>query len=327
MRGVDGWGGDDGRGEGAGQGAFVFFVCVCVPALIVVRVSYFLSMSTFANSFTFPSQAKTPSRQEENVLRMHPASGLVGPAAHTIPGHPGFDDSKGMQEYRVHGGPMEHAWSPYELNGGTVLAIAGPDYAVIAADTRLCRGYSILSRNVSRLKKMTEQCVIGTGGCHTDINTLHEMLAIRCGMYKHNHGEEIGTRSFSQLVGNTLYMRRFFPYYAFNVVAGLDENGVGAVYGYDAVGSFQRQPDGIMANGSGSKLIMPVLDNLVAGQHRKECQGENGKRQYTAEEAVALVKEGFITAGERDIMCGDAVEIIVITKEGQTFETFPLKAD
>ena len=87
----------------------------------------------------------------------------------------------------------------------------------------------------------------------------------------------------------------------------------------------RRLADGIMANGSGSKLIMPVLDNLVAGQHRKECQ--DGKREYNAEEAVALIKEGFITAGERDIMCGDAVEIILITKDGQKKEVFPLKKD
>ena len=88
-------------------------------------------------------------------------------------------------------------------------------------------------------------------------------------------------------------------------------------------GSFQRQPDGISANGSAMKLIMPLLDNIVGFKNRSD--GE--RRIYTAEEAVELVKEGFVTAGERDINCGDAVEIKVITKNGITTEIFELKKD
>lgn len=47
----------------------------------------------------------------------------------------------------------------------TAVAIAGKDFAVIASDTRLSLGYSILSRNVSKSLQLCVRAVRGGGRC------------------------------------------------------------------------------------------------------------------------------------------------------------------
>ncbi|KDO20740.1 hypothetical protein SPRG_13322 [Saprolegnia parasitica CBS 223.65] len=223
--------------------------------------------------------------------------------------------------------PMEAAtmerrpqWEPYDFNGGTVLAVAGKDFVVVAGDTRLSTGYSILSRDESKVHTVANNVLLASPGSFNDVVQLRGVLSIRAQMYQHENDVSPSVESMAQLLSNTLYSRRFFPYYSFCLLCGIDKSGKGVVYEYDAVGSYKGTTRG--AQGSGGHLMIPLLDNLVTHDSRADPL-----REYTIEETKDIIKDAFITAGERDIYTGDKVELFVITAQGTTREEFLLKQD
>ncbi|KAF6073019.1 proteasome 20S subunit beta 1 [Phyllostomus discolor] len=156
-------------------------------------------------------------------------------------------------------GPVQLRFSPYAFNGGTILAIAGEDFSIVASDTRLSEGFSIHSRDSPKCYKLTDKTVIGCSGFHGDCLTLTKIIEARLKMYKHSNNKAMTTGAIAAMLSTILYSRRFFPYYVYNIIGGLDEEGKGAVYSFDPVGSYQR--DSFKAGGSASAMLQPLLDN------------------------------------------------------------------
>ena len=67
--------------------------------------------------------------------------------------------------------------------------------------------------------------VIAAAGFEADASTLKKVIQRRNVTYQHNHKKPMSVAAAAQLVGNTLYYKRFFPYYSFTLVAGLDTEG------------------------------------------------------------------------------------------------------
>ncbi|KAG9389832.1 Proteasome subunit alpha/beta [Carpediemonas membranifera] len=212
---------------------------------------------------------------------------------------------------------MSSQFEPYTDNGGTVIAVAGEDFVIIAGDTRLTQNsYCIASRNVSKVAKITDNIFIASAGMQADIFTLQKNLLLHSKQFKQDTGADISLSAFSQYLGNTLYGRRFFPYYTFNIVGGIKPDGTTGIFEYDAVGNFQEYK--CSCAGSAASLMFPLLDSQMKGR----------KTPIPFDEALGLVKDAITSAGERDIHTGDFVKIHVL-RRGQAPEetTFELKQD
>ncbi|XP_062515440.1 proteasome subunit beta type-1-like [Corticium candelabrum] len=217
--------------------------------------------------------------------------------------------------------PRQQPFSPYAFNGGTILAIAGEDFAVIASDNRLSEGFKIHSRDSPKLYKLTRDTVLGCCGFHGDCLTVTKHLEARIQNYKYTHNKEMSCPALAQMLSTMLYYRRFFPYYTYNILAGLDAEGKGAVYSFDPVGSYEREV--FRAGGSAASMLQPLLDNQIGFKH----QGGVERTPLTLEKTLALVKDVFTAATERDIYTGDGLTINIVTSDGVTSQEFPLRRD
>ncbi len=153
-----------------------------------------------------------------------------------------------------------------------------------------------------------------------DVETLHKNLITRIRTYVMENRSEPSTESIAQFLSNTLYGRRFMPYYAFNLLCGLDTLGEGCVFGYDAVGSYDKLTYGVQ--GSGSQLGAPILDNQFIG-HNFKVKVLPTSQQETEDTGKDIIN----SIAERDIYTGDQCEIVFVDAAGVRYKREPVRRD
>ena len=227
---------------------------------------------------------------------------------------------RSLPDYETEAAKMR-SFSPYADNGGSVIALAGDDFCVIAADTRLSTGFSIYTREQQKLFSLSDKTILGCSGCWCDTLTLTRLLSARMQMYKHNHQKDMSTPAIAQMLSTMLYYKRFFPYYVSNILGGIDDKGKGCVYSYDPIGHCEVTT--YRAGGSAGALLQPLLDNQVGFKNQEGVE----HTPLAQERAIAIIKDVFISAAERDIYTGDSISIKVITKDGIEDSSFELRKD
>ena len=57
--------------------------------------------------------------------------------------------------------PLARPFNPYSFNGGTILAVSGEDFSLVASDTRLSEGFRIHTRDKPKTYKLTDNVILG----------------------------------------------------------------------------------------------------------------------------------------------------------------------
>ncbi|KAF3942127.1 hypothetical protein ABW19_dt0206089 [Dactylella cylindrospora] len=247
-------------------------------------------------------------------------------SSYMLPTHTPLNDSQPAPSFYSYPSsasqPKQHQFNPYTDNGGVILGIAGKDYVILAGDTRSSSGYNINTRTARKIFDVGSGIILGVVGMAADGEELARKVARRIDDYKRSHDKHITVSAAATMLSRILYQKRFFPYLAQPLLGGLDENGVGAIYSYDYVGSFEREQS--RSFGAAAALVTPFLDNQInfKNQFVPASHGEEPRKPEALprEYVEKIVKDAFTSAVERHIEVGDGLQVVTITRGSQTEE-------
>jgi len=198
-----------------------------------------------------------------------------------------------MEKQAQQGGYM---WIP----GATTIGVTFKDGVILASEKRVSYGYLVVSKGGKKVFKLTENIGAACAGLVSDMQILVREVEAYAKLYSLDVGRPISARSASKLMSNLLFNTRYAPLITQTIVGGVDEEGP-SVYVLDVLGSVI--PDKYAVVGSGTEIAIGVLE-------------EGYKDDLSMEEAKDLVTRSIKSAISRDIMSGDGIDFLTITKEG-----------
>jgi proteasome beta subunit len=189
-----------------------------------------------------------------------------------------------------------YAWVP----GATTIGVVCRDGVILASEKRVAYGYLIVSKGGKKVFRITDQIGAACAGLVSDMQILVREVEAQANLFGMDVGRRISVRSAAKLMANILFNRRYAPLITQTIIAGLDEEGP-SLYVLDVLGSVI--PDKYAVVGSGTEIAVGVLE-------------EGYKEEMKLKDAKELVTRAIKSAISRDIMSGDGIDFLIITKEG-----------
>jgi proteasome beta subunit len=186
------------------------------------------------------------------------------------------------------------------IPGATTVGVVFKDGVILASEKRVSYGYLIVSKTGKKVFKISDHVGAACAGLVSDMQELIREVSAYGNLFSLDVGRPISVRSAAKLMSNLLFSRRLAPLITQTIVGGFDDEGP-SLYSLDPLGSVL--PDKYTVVGSGTEIAMGVVE-------------EGFKENMDLEAAKELVIRGMKSAISRDIMSGDGVDFLIITKDG-----------
>ncbi len=191
------------------------------------------------------------------------------------------------------------------IPGATTIGVVCSDGVILASEKRVSYGYMVMSRGGKKVFKITDRIGAACAGLVSDMQILVREAEAYANLFRLDTNRPITVKAASKVMSNLLFNMRLYPLITQTIVGGVDEEGA-SLYVLDVLGSLI--PDKYAAVGSGSEIAYGVLE-------------QGYKDDLTMKEAKDLVTRSMKSAISRDVLSGDGVDFLFITKDLITEES------
>jgi len=195
--------------------------------------------------------------------------------------------------------------SPFDINGGALVAMVGKDCVAIACDLRLGLQALTVSNNFPKIFNYAPSLYLGLTGLATDVSTVSELFRYKVNMYRLREERQIAPQTLANLVSSSLYEKRFGPYFVSPVLAGINhKTGKPFICGFDSIGCIDFAKDFIVG-GTASDQLFGTCEGLW-------------EPDLGPDELFETISQALLNAVDRDALSGWGAHVYIIEKDKVT---------
>ncbi|KAM0728498.1 Proteasome subunit beta type-3 [Formica fusca] len=199
-------------------------------------------------------------------------------------------------------------------NGGAVIAMKGKNCVAIAADRRFGIQAQTIMCDFQKIYEMEPHLYISLPGLATDTQTVMERLRFRLNLYELKENRKIHPKTFTAMVSNLLYEKRFGPYFVEPIIAGLDPVTLEPfICNMDLIGSRNISED-FVVGGTCTEQLYGMCESLY-------------EPNLEPDELFETVSQALVNAFDRDAISGWGAVVYIIEKDKVTKRTIKTRMD